>query len=117
MRLDQFLKLTRILKQRTVAKQACDAGWVTVNGEVAKPGTVVHAGDRLSIDMPVFRIEAEVLEVPRNSNVPRKQIDLYVKILSRQSRDPHNYVFGDDAVGDDDADAAEDSPLRDSPQD
>ena len=52
MRLDQFLKLTRILKQRTVAKQACDAGSVSVNGETAKPGTLVRVGDRLRIETP-----------------------------------------------------------------
>lgn len=97
MRLDQFLKLTRILKQRTLAKQACDAGSVTVNGEVAKPGTLVRVGDRLRIEMPALKIEAEVLEVPQTTNVPRKDVERYVDIQLRESMDPRTYVFGDDS--------------------
>lgn len=97
MRLDLFLKVTRLVKQRTVAKQACEAGAVTLNGDVAKPGAPVHAGDRLRIDMPAFLLDAEILEVPRNANVPRKDVERYVRLLERQSRDPHRYVFGDDA--------------------
>lgn len=115
MRLDQFLKLTRILKQRTVAKQACDAGSVTVNGEGAKPGTVVRVGDRLCIDLPAFRVEAEVLEIPQTSNVARKNVDRYVKIVSRQSRDPRTYVFGDDEDADADADTHTQAAIDDSP--
>jgi ribosomal 50S subunit-recycling heat shock protein len=99
MRLDLFLKVTRLLKQRTVAKQACDAGAVRLNGELAKPGSLVHPGDRLRLDMPAFVLEADVLDVPSKPNVPRKDIERYVRILEHVPRDPHTYVFGDD--GDD----------------
>lgn len=49
MRLDKFLKVSRIIKRRTVAKDACDGGRVLVNGRVAKPGAEVKPGDALEI--------------------------------------------------------------------
>jgi ribosomal 50S subunit-recycling heat shock protein len=45
MRLDQFLKLSRLIKQRSVAKWACDAGRVSMLGRKAKAGTVIKVGD------------------------------------------------------------------------
>ena len=45
MRLDKFLKVSRIIKRRTVANEACDAGRVTLNGKVAKAGAEVAPGD------------------------------------------------------------------------
>lgn len=49
MRIDKYLKVSRIIKRRTVANEACAGGRVSVNGKVAKPGTEVHPGDVLSI--------------------------------------------------------------------
>ena len=49
MRLDKYLKVSRIIKRRTVANEACDGGRVTVNGKVAKPGAEVKEGDVLEI--------------------------------------------------------------------
>lgn len=49
MRLDKFLKVSRIIKRRTVANDVCDAGRVTVNGRDAKPGTKLKVGDVVSI--------------------------------------------------------------------
>ena len=49
MRLDKYLKVSRIIKRRTVAKEACDGGRVTVNSRVAKAGTDVKVGDELTI--------------------------------------------------------------------
>lgn len=49
MRLDKFLKVSRIIKRRTVANEACAAGRVTLNGKVAKPGAEVKEGDVLTI--------------------------------------------------------------------
>lgn len=50
MRLDKFLKNSRIIKRRTVAKEACDGGRVSVNGRVAKPGTELEVGDKIHIE-------------------------------------------------------------------
>ncbi len=49
MRLDKYLKVSRIIKRRTVANEACSGGRVTLNEKVAKPGTEVKVGDRIAI--------------------------------------------------------------------
>ena len=49
MRIDKYLKVSRIIKRRTVANEACSSGRVTVNGKIAKPGTVVSPGDLIAI--------------------------------------------------------------------
>ena len=49
MRLDKYLKVSRIIKRRTVAKEACDGGRVTINGKVAKAGAEVKEGDVMEI--------------------------------------------------------------------
>ena len=49
MRLDKFLKVSRIIKRRTVANEACSGGRVSINGEVAKPAADVKEGDELEI--------------------------------------------------------------------
>ncbi|MGB9866601.1 MAG: RNA-binding S4 domain-containing protein [Bacillota bacterium] len=49
MRLDKFLKVSRIIKRRTIAKQLCEGGLIAVNGKVAKASTEVKAGDVIQI--------------------------------------------------------------------
>ena len=49
MRLDKFLKVSRIIKRRTVANEACSGGRVTLNGKVVKPGAEVKPGDEMTI--------------------------------------------------------------------
>lgn len=49
MRLDKYLKVSRIIKRRTVANEACSGGRVTLNGKVAKPGAEVKVGDEMVI--------------------------------------------------------------------
>ena len=49
MRLDKYLKVSRIIKRRTVANEACSGGRVTLNGKVAKPGAEVKVGDIMTI--------------------------------------------------------------------
>ncbi len=49
MRLDKYLKVSRIIKRRTVANEACSGGRVTLNDKVAKPGAEVKVGDTLGI--------------------------------------------------------------------
>lgn len=62
MRLDKYLKNTRIIKRRTIAKEACDAGKVSVNDKVAKSGTQVHPGDILTITLGSRVFKVEVLD-------------------------------------------------------
>ena len=71
MRLDKYLKVSRIIKRRTVAKEACDGGRVTVNGRVAKAGAEVKEGDVMEIRFGnrVGRYEiTDVKEVVRKEN-------------------------------------------------
>ena len=63
MRLDKFLKVSRIIKRRTVANEACDAERVTVNGRPAKASYDVKVGDKLSIRFGEKNLNVEVLQV------------------------------------------------------
>ena len=49
MRLDKYLKVSRIIKRRTVASEACEQGKVSVNGKIAKPSTAVKEGDIIEV--------------------------------------------------------------------
>jgi len=60
MRIDKFLKNSRLIKRRTLANEACDAGRVTINGKIAKPGTEVKVGD--------------IIEIRFGSNVTRVEV-------------------------------------------
>ncbi|QSX07430.1 RNA-binding S4 domain-containing protein [Alkalibacter rhizosphaerae] len=51
MRLDKFLKTSRLIKRRTLAKEACDKGKIQVNGQVAKAGTELKVGDLINITL------------------------------------------------------------------
>ena len=66
MRLDKYLKVSRLIKRRTVANEACDAGRVTVNGNVAKASYDVKVGDRIAIRFGDKTVEAEVLSIAEN---------------------------------------------------
>ncbi len=63
MRLDKYLKVSRIIKRRTVANEACDAERVTVNGRAAKASTQVKEGDVLEIMFGTSPLKVEVLSV------------------------------------------------------
>ena len=63
MRLDKYLKVSRIIKRRTVANEACDAGRVTINGRPAKASTDVKVGDVLEIMFGTRPVKVEVLSV------------------------------------------------------
>lgn len=63
MRLDKFLKVSRLIKRRTVANEACDAGRVLVNGNVAKASVKVKAGDIIEIQFGTKTVKAEVLDI------------------------------------------------------
>ena len=81
MRLDKYLKVSRIIKRRTVANQACDAGRVTVNGKVARASYDVKVGDIMEIAFGERTVRAEILDV---SEVVRKEnAALMYKILDQ----------------------------------
>lgn len=63
MRLDKYLKVSRLIKRRTIAKEICDGGKVTINNRPAKASSEVKVGDRLEIGFGQRQIVAEVLEI------------------------------------------------------
>ena len=63
MRLDKYLKVSRLIKRRTVANEACDNGRITVNGKVAKAGYEVKPGDKIDIALGTRTVAVEVLQV------------------------------------------------------
>ena len=63
MRLDKFLKVSRVIKRRTVANEACDAGRVTVNGKVARASYDVKVGDVVEIVFGTRTVKFEILQV------------------------------------------------------
>ena len=63
MRLDKFLKVSRLIKRRTVANEACDAERVLINGAVAKASTKVKKGDIIEIQFGTKSVKVEVLDV------------------------------------------------------
>ena len=63
MRLDKYLKVSRLVKRRTVANELCDAKHVEVNGKIARASYEVKAGDVIAIQMGANQIRAKVLDV------------------------------------------------------
>ncbi len=63
MRLDKFLKVSRLIKRRTVANDACDAGRVLINNKPAKASVAVKVGDCIEIQFGTSVVKVEVLDV------------------------------------------------------
>ncbi|MCI9020428.1 MAG: RNA-binding S4 domain-containing protein [Eubacterium sp.] len=63
MRLDKFLKVSRLIKRRTIANEACDAGRVMVNGRPAKASVKVKPGDIIEIQFGTKTVKARVLDI------------------------------------------------------
>ena len=63
MRLDKYLKVSRLIKRRTVANEACDAGRVMINDKVAKAGNEVKVGDKITINFGNKDVSVRVLTV------------------------------------------------------
>ncbi len=82
MRLDKFLKNSRLMKRRTVAKEAADGGRIAINGRVAKAGSDVKPGDRLRIAFGQQTVEVEVLSVPEV--VRKEQAESMYRIVGEE---------------------------------
>lgn len=79
MRLDKYLKNSRLIKRRTVAKDACDSGKIMVNDKVAKPGTEIKVGDVIKMTFGEKEMTIEVLDIKEHVTKENSK-DLY-KIL------------------------------------
>lgn len=80
MRLDKYLKVSRIIKRRTVANEACDAGRVLVNGKVARASYEIKPGDVIELSLGAHPIKAEVVSV--NEYAKKEDAGLMYKLLS-----------------------------------
>ena len=75
MRLDKYLKVSRLIKRRPVANEACDAGRITVNGKVAKASLNIKPGDIIEISFGDKQVKVEVLSIEETSNKePAKEL-------------------------------------------
>lgn len=63
MRLDKYLKVTRLIKRRTIANEACDAGKITVNDKIARASYDVRIGDIIEINMGSKPVKVKVMNV------------------------------------------------------
>ena len=79
MRLDKYLKVSRLIKRRTVANEACDAGRVLVNDRPAKASVNVKAGDIIEIQFGTSSVKVEVLDVQETVRKDdAKELDRYL---------------------------------------
>ena len=79
MRLDKYLKVSRIIKRRTIANEACDAGRVTVNGKTARASYDVKVGDTIEISFGSKPVKVQVLGV--SETVKKDDANLLFKII------------------------------------
>ena len=87
MRLDLFLKASRLSPRRTVAQKICEAGRVEVNGTVAKSSHAVKVGDEISISTHSRLKKVRILEVPSTKQTSRKEAPDLVEVLSDEPLD------------------------------
>lgn len=80
MRLDKFLKITRIIKRRTVAASAADGGRVSVNGKTAKPGHKLKVGDEVLIEFGNRPLKIRVLDLKESAR--KEEADSLYEVIS-----------------------------------
>ncbi len=80
MRLDKYLKVSRLIKRRTVANDLSSGGGVLINGKVAKPSAEVKPGDTLTLDLGRHTITVQVVEVPQKAVPAQLAATLYTVI-------------------------------------
>lgn len=80
MRIDKYLKLTRIIKRRLISKEIIDQGRVRINDKIAKPSALIRTGDVLTLDFSKMTIVVKVLEV--DEKIVKKAPDHAYRIIS-----------------------------------
>ncbi|MDD6434773.1 MAG: RNA-binding S4 domain-containing protein [Clostridiales bacterium] len=79
MRLDKYLKVSRLIKRRTVANEACDAGRVFINDKPAKASAQVKVGDVIKVQFGTREVKAEVLMI--KDTVRKEEAELMYRML------------------------------------
>jgi ribosomal 50S subunit-recycling heat shock protein len=76
LRIDLFLKMSRLIKRRSLAKEICDAGCVQINGRVAKAGALVQVDDVLTMDIRDRLLRVRVLRIPQRIEGPEGVVEV-----------------------------------------
>jgi ribosomal 50S subunit-recycling heat shock protein len=85
MRLDLFLKVSRLCPRRTLAQELCDAGFVLLNGRPAKSGHAVKTGDEIIMRRRDREAVLHVREVPTTNNVARRDAAQLIEVVSERT--------------------------------
>lgn len=88
MRLDLFLKISRLCPRRSIAQKLCDAGLVLLNARAAKPAHSVNAGDIIIVRRPDRETELRVLTVPEARNVSKRDSKDLIEVIAERRLDP-----------------------------
>lgn len=91
MRLDKFLKVSRLIKRRTLAKEVCDQGRITINGQVAKAGSNVKVGDELHIRFGNKLITVQINELKETTR-KEEASDMYT-IVKEERIESNQEIF------------------------
>jgi ribosomal 50S subunit-recycling heat shock protein len=87
MRIDKWLKTSRLIKRRTIAQLACEQGRVYVNDRIAKPGLTIKVGDKVHIELGTRATTVEVLLLPLKAPSAQEASTLY-KVIEEIRRPP-----------------------------
>jgi ribosomal 50S subunit-recycling heat shock protein len=98
LRLDLFLKYSRLVPRRPVAQKMCEAGAVSVNEAVAKSSRVIRAGDRISIRVPRRILTVRVLTVPTRAPSKAAAASLYELVEEQVIRSEESDLLPDESV-------------------
>ena len=79
MRIDKFLKVSRLLKRRTLAQEACDGGRISINGRSVKPSHPVKVGDIVEIAFNSGKVQIEILDI--KETVKKEQAENLYRII------------------------------------
>ena len=86
MRLDKYLKVSRIIKRRTVAKEACESGRVTINGKVAKASTDIKENDIIEIQFASRALKAKIVNIAEHVRKEDAK-DMYVILEGEEDKE------------------------------
>lgn len=97
MRLDKFLKVSRIIKRRPIAKLVVDGGKVKINGKVVKASTEVKVGQEMEIEYYSKYFKFEILKVP-DGNVSKDKTSELIKLLETKGLEININLDGEDEI-------------------
>ena len=86
MRLDKYLKVSRIIKRRTVAKEACESGRVSINGKVAKPSNEIKEGDIIEIIFANRKLKAKIINISEHVKKDDAK-DMYIILEGEEDKE------------------------------